>query len=193
MIRDFNDGRILFNAPPSNITDMKRWLIETEKVMLRREKVADRLAVIRLKEMEQAQREEEEEERKMIKKKEKSNNKAIDVHLGDMVFGDSNVVDNASLVDGIKFDDDSDSNSDKSYSSESEEEDINKREHKKIKKWGKKNRKLREKTPYGEENGTISYTAFSMNRANCSAPTEKRGKSGKEFSRHEFAYTKKKL
>lgn len=191
MIRDFNDGRILFNAPPSNIGDMKRWLMETEKVMLRREKVADRLAVIRLKEMEQAQREEEEEQRKMIKKKEKSNNKVIDVHLGDdMIFGDSKVVHSDSVVDGIKFDDDSDSNSDNSNSSESEEENT-KREHKKIKKWGKKNRKLREKTPYAEENGTISYAAFTMNRANCSAPTEKRGKLGKEFARHEFAFAKK--
>ena len=47
-----------------------------------------------------------------------------------------------------------------------------KREHKRLKHWGKKNKKLRDKTPYGEDSGSISsssssssYGAFTTNRA----------------------------
>ena len=38
------------------------------------------------------------------------------------------------------------------------------REHKRLKNWGKKNKKLRDKNPYGEENGVASYVAYSTNR-----------------------------
>ncbi len=39
-----------------------------------------------------------------------------------------------------------------------------KRVHKKLKHWGKKNKKLRDKTPYGENAGTESYVIHSTNR-----------------------------
>ena len=39
-----------------------------------------------------------------------------------------------------------------------------KREHKRVKMWGKKNKKLRNKNPYGEENGAVAYVAYSTNR-----------------------------
>jgi hypothetical protein len=39
------------------------------------------------------------------------------------------------------------------------------RDHKRLKRWGKKNKKLRNKTPYGEENGTVAHSAFTTNRA----------------------------
>ena len=38
-----------------------------------------------------------------------------------------------------------------------------KREHQ-LKHWGKKNRKLKAKNPYAEENGKVAYQAFSTNR-----------------------------
>ena len=38
------------------------------------------------------------------------------------------------------------------------------REHKRLKHWGKKNKKLRDKTPYSEENGVAAYVAYSTNR-----------------------------
>ena len=39
-----------------------------------------------------------------------------------------------------------------------------KREHKKLRHWGKKNKKLQDKDPYGEDNGVVSYHAFTTNR-----------------------------
>lgn len=44
VLRDFTDGRILYVAMPPNGCDILRWLQETEQTMLRRSKVADRLA-----------------------------------------------------------------------------------------------------------------------------------------------------
>jgi hypothetical protein len=43
-----------------------------------------------------------------------------------------------------------------------------KREHKRLKHWGKKNRKLRDKTPYGDEHGTSSFIATIRNRVSNS-------------------------
>lgn len=42
--------------------------------------------------------------------------------------------------------------------------DVVRREHKRLKHWGKKNKKLRDKNPYGEENGVVSYAVYSTNR-----------------------------
>jgi large subunit GTPase 1 len=50
-----------------------------------------------------------------------------------------------------------------------------KRDHKKLKHWGKKNRKLKDKNPYGEENGSVSYQAFTKNRV---AAPKAQGRSG---------------
>jgi hypothetical protein len=42
---------------------------------------------------------------------------------------------------------------------------ILKRDHKRLKHWGKKNKKLRDKNPYGDESGVVSYAAYSTNRS----------------------------
>ncbi len=47
------------------------------------------------------------------------------------------------------------------------------REHKRLKHWGKKNKKLRDKTPYAEENGLVPMVAYSMNRHNRPADNQK--------------------
>lgn len=52
MLRDFNDGKILYVAPPMAKgevqVDEKRWLQESERTMLRSEKVAERVALQKL-------------------------------------------------------------------------------------------------------------------------------------------------
>jgi large subunit GTPase 1 len=40
-----------------------------------------------------------------------------------------------------------------------------KREHKRLKSWGKKGKKLRDKNPYSEDQGTLNYVALSKNRS----------------------------
>ena len=54
LLIDFNDGRILFVAPPMAqgkiLTDEKRWLQETERTMMRSERVAERIALQKIKE-----------------------------------------------------------------------------------------------------------------------------------------------
>lgn len=128
MLRDFNDGKILFVACPPSMRsrdsggeytpEMLRWLQETEAVMLRKEKYADRIAMRKLKDIAEEQEEE--------------------------------------------FDDDAE-----------ETADNGKREHKKLKRWGKKCRKLRNKTPYAEPGDTSAYVAYTTNR---NLGTERTGK-----------------
>jgi hypothetical protein len=45
-----------------------------------------------------------------------------------------------------------------------EEDGVLKREHKRLKHWGKKNKKLRDKNPYGEDHGTEAYVIYSNTR-----------------------------
>lgn len=125
MLKDFTDGNILYVAPPNDSVNMDRWLQDTEFVMVRREKVAKRVAVARLKEVQ----EEEENEK--------------------MVFG------------GGKYDDGEGDGG--SVGGEGSEGELVGREHKRLKQWGKKNKKLRNKTPYAEDNPT-SFVAYSTNR-----------------------------
>lgn len=54
------------------------------------------------------------------------------------------------------------------------------REHKRTKMWGKKNKKLRNKNPYDEESGAVSYSAYSTNR-NLAGPA---GGKGEKLKRH---------
>ena len=141
LLRDFNDGRILFVASPPSLkqyvhkidvnaplatavderdytysAEMQRWLAETESLMLRKERVADRVAKEKIREIETEQRELLREEQ-----------------------GED----------------------------ESEENDDDKpRKHvsKRRECWGKKSRKLRDKDPYAVEKGTINYVAYTTNR-----------------------------
>ncbi len=56
--QDFANGRILFVAEPPEVDasfDRNRWLAETEKTMMRQERVAERVAVQKLKDLESAE------------------------------------------------------------------------------------------------------------------------------------------
>ena len=44
IVRDFCDGVLLYVCPPDNHIDDTRWLQETEKTMLKSDRVAERLA-----------------------------------------------------------------------------------------------------------------------------------------------------
>ena len=217
LLRDFNDGRLLFVAMPvsdkssmsatsstiitteENISTergsvlARRWLAETEKVMVRREKVAERIATLRLKELELGGgelREEDEDE----DEDEDGDINAMDGPGGSssllskgqpgkeqgsaggtqMVFGGSK---SNSADGGFQFYGDSDSDSDEDGSSAVDHPvagsatsgvgmmDPSGRDHKRLKRWGKKNKKLRNKTPYGEDSGTVSLNAFTTNRS----------------------------
>jgi hypothetical protein len=68
-------------SPPTGLVDMARWLSETEKVMIRREKVAERVASQRLKELLEADQEEQ-------RLKASGKVKAV-AERGEMVFGNS--------------------------------------------------------------------------------------------------------
>ena len=204
ILRDFNDGVILFVAPPKDYSNMDRWFQETEKTMVRREKVAERIALQRL-------REAEEEERDALLGKSSGTRKAgskrasaADGALGDnMVFGDGSYEDNDDDDDDNDNDDnggDGDGGGGSSVGDGKREDkclsdlaselsdafiggfqvgdgEATKREHKRLKHWGKKNRKLRDKNPYGEDNGVVSYVAYSTNRS-------KSGGAKREVTRH---------
>ena len=110
LLRDFNDGRILYVTPPDlNSLDIDMWLMETENTTMQNETVSERI------------------NKKMLKENE--------------------IV----KVDVI---------------SEEHRDDEKGREHKRLPRWGKKNRKLRDKTPYDEESGhgTESYIPLFKNR-----------------------------
>jgi hypothetical protein len=155
LLRDFNDGRILFVSPPTGLLDMARWLSETEKVMIRREKVAERVASQRLKELLEA----DQEEQRL--KASGSKVKAV-AERGEMVFGNSAKGEEFQFYDDDSTsseDEDGDEDDDASLSGATPslsrlsvagsvtQEVAAAREHKRLKRWGKKNKKLRTKTP----------------------------------------------
>jgi len=147
VLRDFNDGRILYaNPPPASEIDppidMERWMADSEYIMAKRERVAERLALQRLRDLES--------DTVVGKSDEKDSS-----DINQTVFGDGQVYDDDS--------DDSNSLENESVVQPSETATV-KREHKRLKHWGKKGKKLRDKTPYAEENGTVSYVAYSTNR-----------------------------
>mmetsp|Transcript_21545 Transcript_21545/g.31305 ORF Transcript_21545/g.31305 Transcript_21545/m.31305 type:complete len:753 (-) Transcript_21545:167-2425(-) len=167
ILRDFNDGKILFVVPPPSISfdtnkpddskpsaddkdnkvcdvTMEEWLSDIEQTMARREKVATRIAQQKLRAIEEAEAA-----------------GPIVGAQGDMVFGDAEgydvidpTCDDFEYVDGDAGGSVADSTSTSTG-----------REHKRLKHWGKKNRKLRQKNPYGEDDSTgISYTVHTTNR-----------------------------
>jgi hypothetical protein len=187
--------------------------------MIRREKVAERVASQRLKDMAS----EEEEEKRL----EASGLKKAEPDRGEMVFG------NSAKGEVFQFYDDD------STSSEGEDDDSSmaettggmtglsvagsvagsmaggetaiSREHKRLKRWGKKNKKLRSKTPYADDTvgGTTNFAVYSTNRsvrAGDGGPVERnanggdkvkrqdpRNTYGVDFSRNTFNYQKKDL
>ncbi len=177
LLKDFNDGRILFVAPPMAadgqvLTDEERWLQETERTMMKSERVAERLAMQRIREADEAAA--------LESKRAEDELKQASVPQSDgsqMVFNDGNyefIEDESALLGSAAAND--------GNSEEDGDDDANdtKREHKRLKHWGKKNRKLRDKNPYGEENGVASYVAYSTSR-NQAAP----GVKGPKVKRHD--------
>lgn len=148
VLRDYNDGRILYVAPPPpmiesknsyNVT-MEAWLRETESTMSRREIVANRLARQKLQEIDQNINQPESEQTEPDSSSQ-------------MVFGDGDVM--------YEFDPNDNFIENESEITENTEEKI-RREHKRLKHWGKKNRKLRDKNPYDDEKGV--YIVHTTNR-----------------------------
>lgn len=201
LLRDFNDGRILFVSPPTGPLDMVRWLSETEKVMIRREKVAERVASQRLKELTEA----DENEQRM---------KAAGMKLGGAVERGEMVFGNSAKGEEFQFygDDSSDSSDEEGEDDDDESasaatgtvgggmhasvagsvvgESAAAREHKRLKRWGKKNKKLRSKTPYADDNvgGTASFAVYSTNRsvrAGDGGPVERRSNGGDKVKRQD--------
>lgn len=154
ILRDLADGRILYNAPPQGLVSqddssekIAKWLRETEKVACKNERVAERMAMTSLRNMQIIEEGEEEEEEVEVK-----------VSKPTVLTSDGfEVVDDSSDEDGDvdKADDDDDE----------DEEAGPKSEHKRIKRWGKKNRKLKDKDPYSEANGTVAFVAYTTNRS----------------------------
>lgn len=133
ILRDFNDGKILFVATPPSMSKsgdteaLANWLLETESVMMRKTRVAER--VVAQKQKEEAALEAEEEVDSDSDSDSKDDEPPMDA-AGNILTGNR--------VPG--------------------------RQHKRAKRWGKKQRKLRDPNPYSEENGTISYVAHTTNR-----------------------------
>lgn len=168
LLRDFNDGRILAVVPPSMaMIDSKRWLAETEKTMMRNERVAERLLSHRPDELTPS-----------VRKVGIKNDESEEFESGEMVFNfvpsnastKNNTIASDHTVEEDRYEivDDSDDDLSEGHSvanSRSMQSDQRvTREHKRMKHWGKKNKKLRNKNPYGDDNGAISYVAYSTNR-----------------------------
>ena len=134
MLRDFTDGNILYVATPPDVSiDMPRWLQDTESVMIKREKVAKRVAVARLKQVEE----------------EEVNKKRDEAEERNEVFGEGNYTHAEGEFSEV--------------GSEEGEEEVVKRQHTRLRQWGKKNKKLRNRTPYAEDD-PYSFVAYSTNR-----------------------------
>jgi len=172
VLRDFNDGKILYVAPPppivSNTTNttnnynitMDAWLKDTEITMSKREIVANRIAQKKLLELDL---------KSSTLSNNNNNNDSNNNSNGNnnnneiqMVFGEGDAIYELDPSDEYEV-------YDESNVSESVNEDDNigvngkpKREHKRLKHWGKKNRKLRDKNPYDDSKGV--YIVHTTNR-----------------------------
>jgi hypothetical protein len=164
MLRDFNDGRILFVAPPfvenpedaESVAAADNWRKETEHIMMKSARVAQRLAA----QAHDAAHKPQQTHQHDPMAAGASAGVALGYTSGAMVFGDGN------WAVGDDDADDNDEDGDLEMGEDSTAGgDAEKREHKRLKHWGKKNRKLRDKDPYGDKNGTVSYAVYSTNRA----------------------------
>ena len=230
MVRDFCDGVLLFVSPPQLYSQqheavldatedgflghgMRRWLVETENTMMRREKVADRVATQRLAEIEEAEAQAEWDAQQADAAGARgpvkdtyttANGQKIQL---DMVFGNGKfdaptgagasegaegvkVEETAAPAEGTSgaeppasvFSYDDESSDEEGGDGEADEEDKMgkhgkpKREHKKLQHWGKKNRKNRDQTPYGEDNGVVSYVAYSTSRGLAGAAPQSKNR-----------------
>ena len=177
VLRDFNDGKILYvAAPPGVITStiesnedetednkeggisMQEWLADVESVMARNPKITERLR--------------KQKQKKMMKEDGVKNDSP------EFVFGDGKYDhDNAGESDDEEFFDESLMDETLMHCSAEDEVEttVTKREHKSIKQWGKKNRKLRNKNPYDD---TQSSTILTNDRTGPKGRRKKKFQSG---------------
>ena len=154
VLKDFASGRILFVAEPSRdlsvAVDSNRWRQDTEKTMMKQERVAERIAVQKMREVEA-----------LAASEDAAPEDDEDIVFGDGEFDEFDAGEGDQLVySSSGIDVEAGPKVDGSISEEAPQ----KREHKRLKHWGKKNKKLRDKNPYGEDNGTLAYVAYSTNR-----------------------------
>lgn len=130
LLRDFNDGVLLFVAPPEiEGVDIEKWMSDTESTILQSKRIYDRLQKMRLKSSHEAEFDE---------------------------------------IKAIDEDEEDDMDEEQSTSTNILANKAPTREHKRLKKWGKKGRLLRDKDPYGEGKGPEAYVAFFKNRTTTS-------------------------
>lgn len=135
ILRDFNDGRLLYVVIPPDQNDycLEMWLLETESTVVKFAKVASRVNKLRTEQISEL---------------------AAEVEA--MQEETNTIVEDYEFVpeDGVE-----------AVFEENPEVGIEaKRDHKRLKHWGKKNRKLRDKTPYSEDNGTANFIMHVKNR-----------------------------
>ncbi len=212
ILKDFNDGRLLFVAHPplqkgdkegddddddigKDIAgiDVQRWQNETEKILMQNDKIRERLELQRLNALDIGMGGIEDLDRGvaagMVFDFEAEGGEGVilsSITPQESALTEGNVFsfgnDTASTTPKIKFDDESssDENEDDEGLVYTEGESIlsisgaarkggasagPKREHKKLQKWGKKNKKNRDLTPYADGNGTESFVAYTTNRS----------------------------
>jgi large subunit GTPase 1 len=186
IVRDYCDGVLLYVCPPDNHSDAARWLQETEKTMLKNERVSERLATKATRNaskptplptsvFRKADAGEEVAQTEFVFGDGKYDEVTAEAEKEKVEEAEKEKEEEAGKVksdatSGPIFDDES---SDEEDGMGAGDEDVEmgadgtkpKREHRKLKHWGKKNRKLKDKNPYAEENGKVAYQAFSTNRA----------------------------
>ena len=214
MLRDFTDGRILYVAMPPSLQQeaseqtLRKWVAETEKVMLRNEKISDRVAVQKLKNIESCEDGSVGGEMVfggLINREKKASSAAplpSSVVVGEFEYVmDDSESENGDDKEGEEDDGGRASSVAPSTAASSRrllqqgggagDDLLEKREHKRLKHWGKKNKKLRDKNPYGEDNGVVSYVAYSTNRTGVFGGVEsvKRDKIRRQDPRHAYGST----
>jgi large subunit GTPase 1 len=140
ILRDFNDGKLLYVAKPPNLSislSLEEWLLETESTVMKFEKIAERVQKMRLSQKEEVIADVE----------------ALEVTMDAVDTEEDHTYE--IISDEIEF-----GNLESSEATPSTQ----KREHKRLKHWGKKNKKLRDKDPYGESHGTEAFIANIRNR-----------------------------
>lgn len=167
IIRDFNDGKVLYVSMPPHCSspseeEQRRWLRETESIMTQNARMAERLLVQKLRDidLQEVAGEDDDDDEEMVFPVSEGNEGGNKGHFeAEFEDGGYEIITEDTLQD--------------LRSSEQAEEVVigaggkPKREHKRVKTWGKKGRKLRDRNPYDtEEMGTggVSFVAHTTNR-----------------------------
>lgn len=146
LLRDFNDGVLLFVAPPDiEGVDTDKWLADTESTILQSSRVRDRM-------------------QKMILKSNMRSGKVLE----DDILAEFQEMKTIEEEDDDNEEKDEGGGEADSSSMSTAQRKAPTREHKRLKKWGKKGRLLRDKDPYGEGKGPEAYVAFFKNRTSTS-------------------------